>query len=420
MYFNLLNHMDYNIMEKLVERFLRYVKINTQSDENSRTMPSTVGQLDLGQLLIDELKEIGLEQVSLDKNGYVMATLPANITKKVATIGFIAHLDTSPDYTADRVNPQVIDTYYGKNIILNQKKNIILSPIDFPVLNNYIGHSIITTDGLTLLGADNKAGIAEIITAIEYLITHPEIKHGPLKVAFTPDEEIGKGTNKFDVKKFNADFAFTVDGGAIGEIEYENFNAAKAKITIQGLNVHPGSAKNKMKNSMLIAMELNSMLPGHQTPEHTEGYEGFYHLINIEGSVENTTINYIIRDHDKQKFNRKKDLLIKIVDHLNLKYGARTIKLTMVDQYYNMREKIEPHFHIVELAMKAMKELGIPTKVVPIRGGTDGARLSFMGLPCPNIFTGGHNFHSKFEFIPVNSMGKAVLTIVKIAELNAR
>ena len=407
-------------MEKLVDRFIKYVKVNTQSDENSKSIPTTKGQLELAKMLEEELKNVGMTEVELDENGYLMATLPSNAPKQVPAIGFIAHFDTSPDFTAENANPQIIDTYYGKNVVLNQKSNIVLSPIEFPSLNNYIGQSLIVTDGQTLLGADDKAGIAEIVTAMEYLIKHPEIKHGKLRIAFTPDEEIGKGADKFDIGKFGADFAFTIDGGGIGEIEYENFNAARAKITIQGLNVHPGTAKNKMKNSMLIAMELNSMLPGHQTPEHTDNYEGFYHLTDIQGNVESSTINYIIRDHDKEKFNKKKDLMIKIVDHLNIKYGARTVKLTLVDQYYNMREKIEPNFHIVELAMKAMNELGIKPKVIPIRGGTDGARLSFMGLPCPNIFAGGHNFHSKFEFIPVNSMEKAVLTIVKIAELNAR
>ncbi|MBN2613852.1 MAG: peptidase T [Bacteroidales bacterium] len=407
-------------MNNLVERFINYAKINTQSDENSKQSPSTNGQSELGKMLEEELKSIGLEDVSLDENGYLMATLPSNSSKETPVIGFISHLDTSPDFNSENVNPQVIDNYYGKNIVLNQKNNIVLSPIEFPSLNNYIGQSLIVTDGLTLLGADNKAGIAEIITAVEYLVKHPEIKHGTIKVAFTPDEEIGRGADKFDVKKFGADFAYTVDGGGLGEIEYENFNAARAKIAIQGLNVHPGTAKNKMKNSMLIAMELNSMLPGHQTPEHTDNYEGFYHLTEFNGTVESSTVNYIIRDHDKAEFNRKKDLMIKIVDHLNIKYGPRTVKITMIDQYYNMREKIEPNYHIVELSLKAMNELAIKPKVIPIRGGTDGARLSFMGLPCPNLFTGGHNFHSKFEFIPINSMEKAVMTIVKIAELNAR
>jgi len=407
-------------MEELVKRFIEYVKVNTQSDENCKTTPTTEGQMVLAKKLSKELKDIGLKDIMVDENGYLMATLPANITKQVPVVGFIAHLDTSPDASGENVQPQVIENYYGSNIILNKKKNIVLSPVEFSSLNKYIGQSLITTDGQTLLGADNKAGVAEIVTAMEYLIKHPKIKHGPLRIAFTPDEEIGKGADKFDINKFNADFAYTVDGGGLGEIEYENFNAARAKITIQGLNVHPGSAKNKMKNSMLIAMELNSMLPGHQTPEHTENYEGFYHLTDFQGTVENTTISYIIRDHDKEEFSRKKDLLIKIVDHLNIKYGPRTVKIIMVDQYYNMREKILSSFHVVELAIKAMKDLGINSKVIPIRGGTDGAKLSFMGLPCPNLFTGGHNFHSRFEYIPVKSMEKAVLTIVKIAELNAQ
>ena len=407
-------------MEELVKRFIEYVKVNTQSDENSKTTPSTEGQMVLAKKLSKELKDIGLKDIMVDENGYLMATLPANITKQVPVVGFIAHLDTSPDSSGENVQPQVIENYYGNNIILNKKKNIALSPIEFSSLNKYIGQSLITTDGQTLLGADNKAGVAEIVTAMEYLIKHPKIKHGPLRIAFTPDEEIGRGADKFDINKFNADFAYTVDGGGLGEIEYENFNAAKAKITIQGLNVHPGSAKNKMKNSMLIAMELNSMLPGHQTPEHTENYEGFYHLTDFQGTVESTTISYIIRDHDKEEFNKKKDLMIKVVDHLNIKYGPRTVKIIMVDQYYNMREKILSSFHVVELAIKAMKDLGINSKVIPIRGGTDGAKLSFMGLPCPNLFTGGHNFHSRFEYIPVKSMEKAVLTIVKIAELNAQ
>jgi tripeptide aminopeptidase len=407
-------------MEKLVERFIAYAKINTQSAENTKNTPSTEGQLVLAKKLAEELKSIGLDEITLDENGYLMATLPANMVKQVPVIGFIAHLDTSPDFNGENVQPQIIENHYGTHIVLNKKKNIVLSSVEFPSLNNYIGQPLITTDGQTLLGADNKAGFAEIVTAMEYLIKHPKIKHGPVRIAFTPDEEIGRGADKFDIKKFNASFAYTVDGGGLGEIEYENFNAAKAKITIQGQNVHPGSAKNKMKNSMLIAMELNSMLPGHQIPEHTESYEGFYHLTDFQGTVESTIINYIIRDHDKEEFNRKKDLMIKIVDHLNIKYGPRTVKIIMVDQYYNMREKILSSFHVVELALSAMKDLGIKSKVIPIRGGTDGARLSFMGLPCPNLFTGGHNFHSRFEYIPVKSMEKAVLTIVKISELNAQ
>jgi tripeptide aminopeptidase len=407
-------------MKKLVERFIQYVKINTQSDKNSKTCPSTKNQLELAKILAQELRDLGLQDIDLDKNGYLMATLPSNVTHDVPVIGFIAHMDTSPDAPAENTKPRIIDAYDGKNIILNKKAKIVLSPKEFIDLNNYIGQSLITTDGKTLLGADDKAGIAEIITAAEYLVNHPRIKHGKIRLAFTPDEEIHRGTDKFDMEKFNADFAYTLDGGPLGELEYENFNAARAKITIKGLNVHPGTAKNKMKNSMLIAMELNSMLPSHQTPEHTEGYEGFYHLMDIKGSVDETIVDYIIRDHDKPGFDKKKDLLIRIVDHLNLKYGPRTVKITMVDQYYNMREIIETKFHIINLAKKAMNAAGVKPKIVPIRGGTDGAKLSYMGLPCPNIFTGGHNFHSKYEFIPVKSMEKAVQVIVKIAELNAR
>jgi tripeptide aminopeptidase len=403
-------------MEKLVERFIRYAKVNTQSNENVKTCPSSPGQIQLAQILVSELQDLGMSEVSMDGNGYVMATLPANTVKTVPVIGFISHMDTSPDFKAERVSPQIVD-HVGKPIVLNARENIVLSPVDFPVINNYLGQQIITTDGTTLLGADNKAGIAEIITAMDYLLHHPEIKHGLVRICFTPDEEIGRGADKFDIKKFNASYAYTVDGGGIGEIEYENFNAAKAKIVIQGLNVHPGSAKNKMKNSMLIAMELNNMLPASEVPEHTEGYEGFYHLIDFSGTVDSTVINYIIRDHDSEKFNKKKDLLIKIVDHLNLKYGTRTVTLIMVDQYYNMKEKIEPVFHIVDLATKAISARGITPRVNPIRGGTDGAKLSFMGLPCPNIFTGGHNFHSRYEFIPIRSMEKAVEVIVKIVEL---
>lgn len=405
-------------MEKLVERFIRYAKINTRSDDNSKSCPSTPGQTVLGNMLADEMKVIGLQDISIDENGYVMATLPGNISKEVPVIGFLAHLDTSPDYTAENVNPLLIE-YTGKDITLNTKENIVLSPREFPMLNDYIGQTLITTDGTTLLGADDKAGIAEIITAMEYLINHPEIKHGPVRIAFTPDEEIGRGADKFDVKKFCAQFAYTVDGGALGELEYENFNAAKAKISIQGLNVHPGTAKNKMKNSMLIAMELNNMLPASAVPEHTDAYEGFFHLTEITGTVENTTVNYIIRDHDMALFNKKKELMVKIVNFLNIKYGTDVVKLDMLDQYYNMKEKIEPVFHIIELAQQAIIESGITPKVIPIRGGTDGSRLSYMGLPCPNLFAGGHNFHSRFEFIPVKSMEKAVEVIVKITELNA-
>ncbi|MBN2275738.1 MAG: peptidase T [Bacteroidales bacterium] len=404
-------------MEKVVDRFIRYAKINTQSDENSKTSPTTPAQLELANWLADELRSIGINDVSVDENGYLMATLEANTSKETPVVGFIAHLDTSPDLKISAINPQVVNIRYGKPVVLNAKSNIVLSPLDFPILNSYIGQPLVVSDGLSNLGADDKAGIAEIMTAIEYLIAHPQIKHGPVRIAFTPDEEIGRGADRFNVKEFNASFAYTLDGGGIGEIQYENFNAARARITIQGLDLHPGSAKNKMKNSMLIAMELNGMLPAYETPEHTENYEGFYHLTSINGSVESTTMNYIIRDHDKLHFDRKKELLIKIADHLNLKYGPRTVKLTMVDQYYNMKEKIEAVFPIVDLAVNAMKAVGIAPRVKPVRGGTDGARLSYMGLPCPNLFTGGHNFHSRYEFIPVPSMVKAVEMIVKIVEL---
>lgn len=404
-------------MESVIDRFIRYAKIDTQSSENFDSHPSTPGQTELGRLLVDELKAIGVETVHLDKHGYLMATIPSNMKEEVPTVGFIAHLDTSPDVSGNNVYPIIFDKYVGKELVMNKKKSITLSPREFPVLNKYIGQSVITSDGTTLLGVDNKAGIAEIMSAIEQIINNPNIKHGDIKIAFTPDEEIGRGADLFNVKKFGANFAYTVDGGALGEIEFENFNAAKAKITVQGFGVHPGNAKNKMVNSQLIAMELNSMLPANESPEYTEGYEGFYHLTDIQGNVEHTTMNYIIRDHHKKKFNQKKEMMIKVVDHLNMKYGGRTVKLIMMDQYYNMREKIEPVYQIVELAMKAMEEVGITPKIVPIRGGTDGARLAYMGLPTPNIFTGGHNFHSKYEFIPVNSMHKAVDTIVKIIEL---
>lgn len=405
-------------MEKLIERFIRYVQINTQSDENSQTCPSTPGQLTFARMLVEELKEIGLQDVSLDENGYVMATLPSNIDSEIPVIGFLAHMDTSPDYTAEGVKPQLI-VHKGGNIVLNQDKNIILSAAEFPDINKYSGQALITTDGTTLLGADDKSGIAEIITAMEYLIKHPEIKHGTIRIAFTPDEEIGRGADRFDVTKFGAGFAYTLDGGPLGELEYENFNAAKAKITIQGLNVHPGTAKNQMKNSMRIAMELNNMLPVSEVPEHTEKYEGFFHLIQLAGTVEKTTMSYIIRDHHMSLFTKKKELMQKMVDFLNHKYGENTITLELTDQYYNMKEKVQPVFHIIELAQQAMAECGVEPRVIPIRGGTDGSRLSYMGLPCPNLFAGGHNFHSRFEFIPVKSMEKAVEVIIKIVELHA-
>lgn len=404
-------------MEKLTERFIRYAQINSQSDENSETCPSTTGQTDLARLLVNEMKEMGLQDIEMDQNGYVMATLSANTDKEVPVIGFLSHLDTSPDCKSEHVKPQLIE-HTEKDIILNEKENIVLPSSEFPFINDLAGETLITSDGTTLLGADDKAGIAEIITAMDYLLQHPEIEHGKIRVAFTPDEEIGRGADKFDVGKFGANFAYTLDGGALGEIEYENFNAAKAKIAIQGLNVHPGTAKNKMKNSMRIAMELNNMLPASEVPEHTDAYEGFFHLTDICGTVENTTINYIIRDHDPNLFNQKKELLVKIADFLNQKYGHGTINLEMVDQYYNMKEKIDPVYHIIELARKACIESNIEPKIIPIRGGTDGSRLSYMGLPCPNLFTGGYNFHSRFELIPVKSMEKAVEVILKIAELN--
>jgi tripeptide aminopeptidase len=406
-------------MEKLIERFIRYVKINSQSDENSDSCPSTQGQKVLGGMLVNELKEIGLQNVTIDDNGYVMATLPPNISQKVPVIGFLAHLDTSPDFTAENVKPQLI-SYKSGDIVLNRELNITLSANEFPDVNSYAGQTLITTDGTTLLGADDKAGMAEIVTAMEYLVQHPEIKHGPVRIAFTPDEEIGRGADKFDVAAFGAEFAYTIDGGPLGELEYENFNAAKARITIHGLNVHPGTAKNQMKNSMLIAMELNEMLPAAEVPAHTQHYEGFFHLIAINGSVESTNLNYIIRDHSPNLFHKRKNIMARIVDFLNQKYGAHTVTLEIVDQYYNMKEKIEPVFHIIDLAKEAMEQCGVETRVIPIRGGTDGSRLSYMGLPCPNLFGGGHNFHSRFEFIPVKSMEKAVEVIVKIVELNTQ
>lgn len=404
-------------MSGLVKRFINYVKIDTKSDFDSQTYPSTEKQFDLANVLVEELKELGLEDANVDENGYVMATLPSNTDKNIPTIGFIAHMDTSPDMSGKNVNPQIVKGYNGEDIILNEEKNIVLSPKAFPELKNYIGQDIITTDGTTLLGADNKAGIAEIIAAVEYLVNNPEIKHGTIKIGFTPDEEVGRGADKFDVERFGADFAYTVDGVEIGELQYENFNAANAKVRIKGSNVHPGSAKNKMINSMLIAMEFNGMLPANQTPSHTEGYEGFYHLNDIKGNVEETTLNYIIRDHCKESFEEKKKRINKIAEYMNDSIGEKLITLEIKDQYYNMKEKIEPVIHIIEIAQKAMEEVGVTPIIKPARGGTDGARLSYMGLPCPNIFTGGHNFHGKYEYIPIQSMEKAVEVIVKIVEM---
>lgn len=402
---------------EIIDRFTSYVRIDTQSNEESTTCPSTPGQWTLLKMLVEELNSIGMKEVTIDENGYVMATLPSNTDKEVPTIGFLAHVDTATDFTGKNVKPQIVENYDGNDITLNDALHISLSPKDFPNLANYHGHTLITTDGTTLLGADNKAGVAEIMTAMNYLIQHPEIKHGKLRVAFTPDEEIGRGPHKFDVKAFNAHFAYTVDGGPIGELEYESFNAAGAKITIKGNNIHPGSAKGKMVNSMKIAMELNSKLPVEEAPEYTEGYEGFYHLGSFEGDVELTKLSYIIRDHDREKFNAKKANLERIVNDLKEKYGQDNIHLELNDQYYNMKEKIEPVMEIVDTASEAMKKLGIEPITSPIRGGTDGSQLSYMGLPTPNIFTGGENFHGKYEFISVDNMMKATEVIVKIAEL---
>ncbi len=408
-------------MENLLHRFINYVKIDTQSDENSQNTPSTEKQWTLARMLVDELQSLGLTDAYVDEYCYVYATLPSNITdgRKVPTIGFIAHMDTSPDFTAEKVNPQIVENYDGGDIVLNKEQNIVLSPKDFPELKNYIGQTLITTDGTTLLGADDKAGIAEIMTALEYLTHHPEIKHGTIKVAFTPDEEIGRGTKYFDVKGFGADFAYTLDGGEIGELQFENFNAAEAKLTIHGRNVHPGTAKNQMINSQHVAMELISMLPANERPEYTEGYEGFFHLISFTGNVEQTNLHFIIRDHDRKKFEHKKNLLQRAVQLINDKYQRQIIDMELRDQYYNMREKIEPVMHIIELAKQAMIQAEVVPIIRPVRGGTDGAMLSYMGLPTPNIFTGGHNFHGRFEFIPFQSMQKATQVVINIITLAA-
>jgi len=407
-------------MSKVVEKFIKYVKLDTSSKEDSTTVPSTDGQLVLGKQLAKELETIGLTDISVDENGYIMATLPSNTDKQVPVLGFIAHMDTSPEISGADVKPQFVENYDGGDIVLNEEKKIILSPKDYPELKNYIGKTLITSDGTTLLGADDKAGIAEIMAAMEYLVNNPQIKHGTIKIGFTPDEEVGRGADHFNVEKFKADFAYTIDGGEIGELEFENFNAASAKITIEGRNVHPGSAKGIMINSMLIAGELINKLPKNETPATTEGYEGFYHLLAINGDVEKTILNYIIRDFDKENFEKRKELINNIVENLNKEYGEKTVEIEIKEQYRNMREKIEPVKHLVDIAFEAMKEVNIVPKVQPIRGGTDGARLSFMGLPTPNIFTGGHNFHGRFEYIPAYSMEKAVELIVKIAEAYAK
>lgn len=404
-------------MSKVVEKFTKYIKFDTRSNEEMNTVPTTQGQMVLAKELSKELKKIGMREVSVDENGYVMASLPSNVDKEVPTIGFIAHMDTSPEVSGMNVNPKFIENYDGKDIVLNGEKNIVLSPKDFPELKDYVGKTLITTDGTTLLGADDKAGIAEIITALETLIENPEIKHGNVKVAFTPDEEIGRGPDHFDVEKFNANAAYTVDGGDLGELEYENFNAASAEVIISGINVHPGSAKGIMINSMLIAGEFMSMLPQNETPSTTEGYEGFYHIVALNGGVEQTKLEYIIRDFDEKNFEKRKQFITGAAESLNKKYGKSIVKIEIKYQYKNMKEKIEPVKHIVDIAFEAMKSVDVVPKVQPIRGGTDGASLSFKGLPTPNIFTGGHNFHGKFEYIPVYSMEKAVEVILKIVQL---
>ncbi len=403
----------------VVDRFLQYVKFDTQSDELTNMTPSTPGQMIFAQHLEKELRELGLKDITLDDNGYLMATLPANTSRaNVPVVGFIAHLDTSPDMSGRHVSPRIVEKYHGGDITLNADKGIVLSPDEFPELNHYIGQDLIVTDGNTLLGADDKAGIAEIITAIAYLIKHPEIEHGDIRVAFNPDEEIGQGAHKFDVELFGADWAYTMDGGEIGELEYENFNAAVAKVTFTGRNVHPGYAKHKMINSLRIANQFAIMLPRWETPEHTEGYEGFYHLTSIEGTVEQTVLTYIIRDHDRDRFERRKKEFEHLTRKINKEFpGVASLEIN--DQYYNMREKIEPVKHIIDIAIQAMKNVDVTPKVVPIRGGTDGAQLSFKGLPCPNIFAGGLNFHGRYEFVPVPSMEKATDVIVEIARLVA-
>ncbi len=403
-------------MEKLIERFIKYIKIDTQSDPESDTVPSSDKQWVLARLLVDDLKEIGMQEVEIDDKGYVYATLPANTDKQVPVIGFIAHMDTAPDYSGANVNPQFVEKYDGSDIVLNKEKGLILSPDYFPELKKYIGQTLIHTDGNSLLGADDKAGIAEIVDAMAYLIKHPEIKHGKIRVGFNPDEEIGLGAQNFNVKKFGADWAYTMDGSTVGEFEYENFNAAGAKVKINGKSVHPGYAKNKMINSMTIAAEFIKAFPKDETPEATEGYEGFYHLHNMKGDVELTELEYIIRDFDREKFEERKKYFEKITSDLNKKYGEGTVELALKDQYFNMREKVEPVKHVISIVVEAMTDLGIKPIIKPIRGGTDGAQLSFMGLACPNIFAGGLNFHGPYEFVPVESMQTARDLIIKIIE----
>ena len=405
-------------MEKILDRFLRYVAIDTQSDENSESQPSAAKELDLLKLLCNELNDMGVE-ATLDEYGYVMGTLPSNIDKKVPAIGFIAHVDTSPDASGANVKPQIIENYDGSDIALKGVPGLYLKPSEFPELLAHKGETIITTDGTTLLGADDKAGVAEIMNAVQYMVEHPEFKHGDIKIGFTPDEEIGRGVVKFDVKRFGADYAYTMDGGEIGELEFENFNAASAKIHIQGRNVHPGYAKDKMKNAILIGMEFNDLLPIGQRPELTEGYDGFFHIISFKGAVEEADFGYIIRDHDRKKFEEKKELIAQCAHFINVKYGEGTATLEVKDQYYNMREQVEPYYFIVETAVKAMEMAGVKPKIQPIRGGTDGANLSFKGLPCPNIFAGGMNFHGKMEFAPLENIEKASEVVLNIIKLYA-
>lgn len=404
----------------VIERFLKYVTFDTQSDESTGVTPSTPKQMVFAQYLKTELEELGLKDISLDENGYLFATLPSNVDHEVPVVGFIAHMDTSPDMSGENVKPRIVEKYDGKDIPLCAEENIILSPANFPELLDHVGEDLIVTDGHTLLGADDKAGIAEIVGAVAYLIAHPEIKHGDIRIGFNPDEEIGLGAHKFDVEKFGAKWAYTMDGGEVGELEFENFNAAAAKIRVKGRNVHPGYAKNKMINSLLVANEYASLLPANETPGTTEGYEGFYHLIGMEGEVENTVLSYIVRDHDREKFEARKQALLNYAAQLNEKYGEGTVTVELKDQYYNMRQQVEPLMHIIDIAFAAMQEAGVTPKVKAIRGGTDGAQLSFKGLPCPNIFAGGLNFHGRYEFVPVQSIAKAMNVVVKIAELTAK
>ncbi len=409
-------------MESVLDKFLRYISVDTASDPESESQPSTQKQLDLSRMLVKELKEMGINDVALDEFGYVMATIPSNLPagSKAPRLGFIAHVDSAPDASGANIKPQIIKNYDGGDIVINKEKNMVLSVSDFPELPDYKGQTIVTTDGTTLLGADDKAGIAEIMTAAEYVMNNPSFMHGEIKIGFTPDEEIGRGVDKFDVARFGADYAYTLDGGQIGELEYENFNAASAKVYIQGRNIHPGYAKNKMVNAIILASEFNDLLPVDQRPEFTQNYEGFFHIIRFDGTVEQAMIQYIIRDHDMDKFGEKKNLIEECITFMNMKHGEGTFRLELKDQYYNMRKEVEPHYHIIEKAVKAMEMANVVPAIKPIRGGTDGARLSFMGLPCPNIFAGGHNFHGKYEYVPVESMEKAKDVVLNLISLYAK